>query len=888
MIWSAVGPAPQINGNVAFSGRVTAIAKSIDFDGAGTPAMFLATDGGGVWRSTQFVGNVPVWQPLTDIVPTTVGNRTLLSSIQSITVSPNNSRLLYAGSGAGILRSLDGGDNWSLIPNSPGSARKIVVDARPNGTAVWAGGDFGLGVSADGTLWGPAMIGGFGFTSFSVDDLEWTVSGDGKTFTIYAAVHDTAKGNDGSRNGIYATITEGGVWDETAINPIDHDSGQPVTPKSFGTITLGADHIPGSPVPPVAAFSKASADWQHAILLNIFKLTLGAWEPIGTGLPNGLDTQGGANQPITVSSGDAVYFAVSGQFGPAKPAAVFQSLDGGGHWSDITTAGGIRPHADHHGLLFTNGALYDGNDGGIWRFTPLPNNQPGPGTWEHLNTPGLQTIEVQGVAIHPTDPATVLAGSQDNGTALRIQGVWKNVQGSDRGRVRFATGSKSAYSVTYGWFDRSDDSGANWGAVTLPGGQFAAGSMQNFEVDPYGTGRILIAGLHGTWLSKDKGGSWKQIAPALTGEPNSIAAMAFSTATVKLYLAFGNGQVFRTTNEGTNGTAGDWSDISGGTAWGGMIVALATDPASSDAVYLITTGSTVWRTVDAGANWQNLTSDLPGIGLNALVLAARGGDPYVLVGTSSGVYGCAAPAVPRWRRLGSGIPYVKVVDLSYQAASDVLAAGTYGRGVFLATVGSISPPKIHITWPVEDASTCRVDPAEGQTLKVSAGLQGVNNLTGYQFAWTITGAQLAAGETGNKPSVNVILPSPPAPVTLAVSVQDDDGFVGTVTRVLTPITLSEVAIELFVCKLKQLYMKFPQLPWWVHPGDPEELPSVQPLTERELEHVLSISEQMVVTARSAISLMKLVRRPSTVGRLPEGIPMDQPAEAGPANTTRRQ
>jgi photosystem II stability/assembly factor-like uncharacterized protein len=245
--------------------------------------------------------------------------------------------------------------------------------------------------------------------------------------------------------------------------------------------------------------------------------------------------------------------------------------------------------------------------------------------------------------------------------------------------------------VTYGGFDHSNDSGANWNGITLPAGQFADGVMQNFEVDPFGTGRVLVAGLYGTWLSTDSGAHWTRIAPALTGEPNAVRAMAFSKNPNIIFLAFGNGQIFRTTNTGGDGSSANWTDISAGTQWGGTIVALAADPEAADALYLITSGgSSVWRTTDAGGTWQNLTSDLPQIGLNALVLAARPNGPFVLVGTSSGVYACPVPSAPHWRRLGAGFPYVKVADLSYQPEYDVLAAGTYGRGVFQITLGEIT------------------------------------------------------------------------------------------------------------------------------------------------------------------------------------------------------
>ena len=299
--WSAVGPAPQHNGNAAYSGRANAFAVSANFNGAGTRALFVATDGGGVWRAVPFTGPSPIWQPLTDEVPTAVANRSGLSAIVSVSADPHNPQVIYAGSAAGILRSQDGGNSWALIPGSPTSATKIIVDPRIGGTAVWAGSSLGLFISANGLNWIQTTIGGWGFTSFSVDDLEWIVSADLKSLTLYAAVHDTAANNDGSRNGIYVTVNEGGIWNKTAINPINRENGQLVLPPNFGSITLGADHTPGSAVPPVAAISKKDPDWRHAILLNVFKLLQGTWTPIGAGLPTGLDTQGGANQPITVT-----------------------------------------------------------------------------------------------------------------------------------------------------------------------------------------------------------------------------------------------------------------------------------------------------------------------------------------------------------------------------------------------------------------------------------------------------------------------------------------------------------------------------------------------------------------------------------------------------------
>jgi hypothetical protein len=91
---------------------------------------------------------------------------------------------------------------------------------------------------------------------------------------------------------------------------------------------------------------------------------------------------------------------------------------------------------------------------------------------------------------------------------------------------------------------------------------------------------------------------------------------------------------------------------------------------------------------NAIAGWQNLTAGLPLIGITALTLAQKANGPNVFVGTPSGVYICPNPAIPLWQRFGIGLPYVRVSDLDYRATIDLLAVGTYGRGVFTVVVGS--------------------------------------------------------------------------------------------------------------------------------------------------------------------------------------------------------
>ena len=75
------------------------------------------------------------------------------------------------------------------------------------------------------------------------------------------------------------------------------------------------------------------------------------------------------------------------------------------------------PHPNHHALVLdANDKLLDGNDGGIWR---LDNPTVGALLWDNLNS-NLQITQLNGIALHPSDPNTIYGGSQDNGTEKTV------------------------------------------------------------------------------------------------------------------------------------------------------------------------------------------------------------------------------------------------------------------------------------------------------------------------------------------------------------------------------------------------------------------------------------------------------------------------------------
>ncbi|HEY0306534.1 MAG TPA: hypothetical protein VGB94_00085, partial [Acidobacteriaceae bacterium] len=129
--WQPVGPAQVASiayGSV--TGRITGIA--IDPADATGNTVYVATTGGGVWKSVNAAGPAAsvVFAPLTDTLPVFNGTAAIASlSIGAISVQPGGTGVVLAGTGdpndaldsyygTGLLRSADDGLTWTLIVGS--------------------------------------------------------------------------------------------------------------------------------------------------------------------------------------------------------------------------------------------------------------------------------------------------------------------------------------------------------------------------------------------------------------------------------------------------------------------------------------------------------------------------------------------------------------------------------------------------------------------------------------------------------------------------------------------------------------------------------------------------------------------------------------------------
>ena len=102
----------------------------------------------------------------------------------------------------------------------------------------------------------------------------------------------------------------------------------------------------------------------------------------------------------------------------------------------------------------------------------------------------------------------------------------------------------------------------------------------------------------------------------------------------------------------------------------------------------------VYRTTDGGAHWTDLTANLPETPASSIAVDPQSAST-VYIATDEGVYftgavaNCAQAQSNCWSVYGTGLPESPVVALSASplgSSSQVLVAGTYGRGVWQTTL----------------------------------------------------------------------------------------------------------------------------------------------------------------------------------------------------------
>ncbi len=693
--WTAIGPAPLNSVDVTFnvSGRISAIAASP----TDPNKIYVAAAGGGVWRTSDG-GNT--WTPLTD-------TQTSLS-MGALALARSNPLVLYAGTGEanngldsnfgrGILTSIDGGDTWTLRTGPTDvfnrmTVSQIAVDptnANVAYAAFGAGGSNSLCCSNTGIY--KTTDGGLTWTNLTalVDSMHnWSAIqiDPSNTNVLYAALGDSSSN---VTNGVYKSTNGGATWilQVGAPNGLNVDVGRivlAVAPSNSQVLYVSEATIAGD----LQALVRSSNGGSTFTTL--------------TNTPNYLTAQGWYDTSVIVDRNNPAIVYVGGSAGDNS---IIRSTDSGGTWSDLsnTTPGmsnPVAPHVDHHGIDFdANGKLLDGDDGGIYRL-----DQPAGLLWTNLNG-NLNTIQFQGIGLHPTNAAIVIGGSQDNGTDLFSNGTWSETDGGDGGFAKFSkTNPQRVYhqipngSFARQFFRRSDDCGNTWNTKVTS--LVADAAKQNFYapivVDP-GNGDRVLYGTNRIWETTNGGDSWTAISvvgsAGWTPSTHFVDSIGLAPSDPNTIYASVFGNIFVTTNHGTSWTKVNLPQPLGNTY---TIQDIQVDPQHSQTAYVALSGftgaGTVFVTTNGGTTWRNMSGNLPDLPTWSLQIDPTAPGTFY-AGMDDGVYVTTNSGVS-WSRFGSGLPRAQVYQIELNTNLHILGAGTHGRGLWEILTTAVAPPSI--------------------------------------------------------------------------------------------------------------------------------------------------------------------------------------------------
>ena len=111
---------------------------------------------------------------------------------------------------------------------------------------------------------------------------------------------------------------------------------------------------------------------------------------------------------------------------------------------------------------------------------------------------------------------------------------------------------------------------------------------------------------------------------------------------------------------------------------------MAESPRNPDVLYVGSDDGAMWRTLDGGANWTDITSNIPNIPVHCIVVDPDDGNS-LYVGSDLGVY-VSVDQGGTWASMNTGgFANVVVETLEFQNAS-TLYAFTHGRGAYRASV----------------------------------------------------------------------------------------------------------------------------------------------------------------------------------------------------------
>jgi len=665
----------ELKGPINIGGRITDVAISPIDDNH----IYVGTAVGGIFESTD---RGVTWNPIFD--------ETGKLSIGNIAISQSNPNRIYVGTGEanggssdaanfgdGVYRSDDAGATWQHIGlNESNHIGRVIVD--PNNpdrvfvaaTGVQYGKSIERGVyrtTNGGTNWDKVL---YVSDSTSIIDVAMNPA---NTNILFAAAWERirypyVRDYGGKSSGVYRSLDGGDTWSKLA-------NGLPTSNDDTGRIGIAI-----SPSNPSIIYASYTTDLIQNVFNGLYKSTDNGdnWSLVALSDISDVNATFGwyfGNVRVHPNNENEVY--VLGQ-------KLYKTSNSGTSWNEV-----YGMHVDYHAMEYSKtnpNFMVAGCDGGVYL------SENGGASWNHINN--LPITQIYNLEVDYQLPERLYCGTQDNNTLTTSTGSlddWYAILGGDGFQVNVDKTNSGTIYCEYQWGNlyRIDDvyGGPNW---ALNGVDYADRNNWNtpVEISPIDS-NVLFYGSNKLYKSTNRAEYWNAISPDLTNGEHPSGSQSFGTLTCiapsyndidVIYVGSDDGNLSVTFDGGAN-----WASIDNGMP-NRYVTQISINPNDNLTAYVTYSGygyldyaAHIFKTVDGGQNWMDISGNLPSIPINDVVYAPDG---KLYIATDLGVWYANDDNGTDWNILGNNLPTTIVADIKIHEPTNILYAGTFGRSMY--------------------------------------------------------------------------------------------------------------------------------------------------------------------------------------------------------------
>ncbi len=629
--WVELGP-DDWNATTAWSpgvGRVTGI--SVDL--TDNDHIIVGAETGGVWRTTDGGQN---WASLNDDFANMY--------VYAVAIDPQDSDTYFFGSNSGLIyKSTDAGGTWNLLADIGASRVNRILLHPTNANIMFATSENqGVFSSTDGgSNWTEPVSDTRGY------DIEFK---PGDPSVVYASGTGFHKSTDGGAT--FSTI--GGFSTGPKMIGVSADDDTVVYVVEASGSSFGGFYSSGDSG---SSFTQLNHAGRNYFGYDTAGFQSGGQAPRDMAIavnPNNVDEVHIAGVLTWRSMDAGVTFANTSDWIPA----------------DAASANKGYCHADVDLFEFIGSVLFVGTDGGIFKATDTPNLNA---NYYTDITKGLGIRQFYKIGVSQTADVVVTGGSQDNGTSFYTEANgWRDWLGAD-GMEGFV--DKDFSNIMYGMIQnggmfRTNNSGVSISNLPEPGSGSGAW-VSPFEQDPTVSNTIYCA-YNIVYKSTNQGGVWAPISQNFVGDLDNLKIAPTDN---QIMYASNGGFMYKT----IDGGATNWVQT---TLPGGTVTSIAIHPTDPDRVAIAVAGTQAVKVSnDGGTTWENYKKNLPNFAAGAVIWDDNGKDG-LYVGMDYGVY-YIDNTMTDWVPYSNNLPNVIIGELDINNATNMLYAGTYGRGLWV-------------------------------------------------------------------------------------------------------------------------------------------------------------------------------------------------------------